>query len=151
MSTRSQIRLTLLVTTVITLFLVAYNLASTAAIPNPVVYLTGVEPYEQGGKHFRRYRYDVFNKNQYPAEMFAAARGLPPCGSNTKSSRTWINLYDQAGRRLNGFCSFTRTSDLDGLWFTIEETVIPPSYIYVEFTDRKLKKKYKSNLADTTL
>ena|SRR5215475_1025960 len=149
MSMRSRIRVTLLVTTGLPLLLVAYNVAS-APIPNPVIYLMRVEPYEQGGKHYLRYRYDVLNKDRYPAEMFAAAPNLPPCGTNTKSSRTWINVYDQAGKRLNVFCALTRTSELNGLWFALEETVIPPSFVYVEFTDRKLKKNYKSNLAETT-
>ncbi len=27
-----------------------------------------------------------------PADMFAQAPDLPPCGSNTKASRTWVDL-----------------------------------------------------------
>src|SRR5260370_37605551 len=58
-------------------------------LPNPVLYLTGTEVYQAGGKQFIRYKYDVLNKGDYPADFFAPAPALPPCGKNTKSSRTW--------------------------------------------------------------
>ena len=45
------------------------------AQPNPVLYLTGLEYYSAGGKNWVRHRYDVFNKDQYPAAMFAAGAG----------------------------------------------------------------------------
>jgi hypothetical protein len=115
-----------------------------------VLYLLGPESFQQGGKTFIRYRYDVFNKDSYPAAMFAAAPNLPPCGKNTNSSRTWVDLFDQSGKRLNGFCALGKSADLNGIWFALEESVIPPSYIYIEMTDRQTNTKYKSNLADTT-
>src|SRR5437879_5905450 len=75
--------------------LVATTSAATAPVlPNPVLYLTGTESYQQGGKQFIRYKYDVFNKDAYPAELFAAAPALPPCGANTKASRTWVDIFD---------------------------------------------------------
>ena len=61
-----------------------------SAPPNPILYLTGSEYYSAGGKNWVRHRYDVFNKDQYPAELFAAAPNLPPCGTNTNSSRSWV-------------------------------------------------------------
>ena len=54
--------------------LLAVSLACTLAScgpPNPVLYLVGTEAYSTGGKDFIRYNYDVQNKDQYPAEMFA--------------------------------------------------------------------------------
>lgn len=150
MQFRSRIKLTLLFATVLTFILAAHGVASAPPIPNPIIYLTGIEPFDQGGKSFIRYRYDVFNKDAFPAEMFAAAPALPPCGSNTKSSRTWIDIYDSRGKRLNGFCALGKPSDLNLLWFALEDTVVPPSYIYIEMNDRQTNTKYKSNLADTT-
>ena len=47
-----------------------------------MLYLIATEPYTANGQEFMRYRYDVFNKDQYPAAMFAAAPALPPCGNN---------------------------------------------------------------------
>jgi hypothetical protein len=120
-------------------------------LPNPVLYLKGTEAYTAGGKNFIRYTYDVLNKDQYPANLFAAAPALPPCGKNTKSSRTWVDFFDQTGKRLYGFCALGKPADLDGIWFALEVDVIPPSYVYIELNDRQTNTKYKSNLADTTL
>jgi hypothetical protein len=82
--------------------------------------------------------------------MFAAAPALPPCGNNTKSSRTWVDIFDSRGKRLYGFCALGKPADLGTIWFALEEGVIPPSYIYIEIIDRQTNTKYKSNLADTT-
>ena len=121
------------------------------AIPNPILYLTGLEYYSAGGKNWVRHRYDVFNKDQYPAAMFAAAPGLPPCGTNTNSSRSWVDFFDSRGKRLYGFCALGSPSNLGSIWFATEEGTVPPSYIYIEIHDRQTNIKYKSNLADTTL
>ena len=119
--------------------------------PNPVLYLLGTEAYTVNGNNFIRYRYDVFNKELYPAAMFAAAPSLPPCGNNTNASRSWVDFYDQTGKRLYGFCALGSPSDLGRIWFATEEGTVPPSYVYIEITDRQTGIKYKSNLADTTL
>jgi hypothetical protein len=122
-----------------------------AGPPNPILYLTGVEYYSAGGKNWVRHQYDVFNKDQYPDAMFAAAPALPPCGLNTKSSRSWVDFYDQTGKRLYGFCALGKSSNLGSIWFATEDGTIPPSWIYIEITDRQTNTKYKSNLADTTM
>lgn len=124
---------------------------ASGAIPNPVLYLMRTEPYSTGGKNWIRYRYDVLNKASYPAEMFAAAPGLPPCGNNTNASRTWVDFFDSTGKRLYGFCALGKPEDLGKIWFAMEDGVIPPSYVYIELNDRQTNTKYKSNLADTTL
>ena len=130
--------------------LVTQRVASAPPLPNPVLYLMGTEPFDQGGKHFIRYQYDVDNKDAYPNQMFAPAPKLPPCGANKNSSRTWVDIYDQRGKRLYGFCALTKSADLNQLWFALEEDVVPPSYVYIEMNDRQTNTKYKSNLADTT-
>jgi hypothetical protein len=119
--------------------------------PKPVLYLLRTEAYTAGGKNWIRYRYDVLNKADYPAAMFAAAPGLPPCGSNTNASRTWVDFFDNTGKRLYGFCALSKPDDLGKIWFAMEDGVIPPSYVYIELNDRQTNTKYKSNLADTTL
>ena len=140
----------LLVFPLLILTLSAQAVVSAPPLPNPVIYFTGTEMFQQGGKAFIKYRYDVFNKDAYPAAMFAAAPNLPPCGKNTKSSRTWVDLYDQNGKRLYGFCALTQPTDLNQLYFALEQGVLPPSWIYVEMTDRQTNTKYKSNLAETS-
>lgn len=130
-----------------------FSIASIALppAPNPVLIFTGAEYYTTGGKNFVRYRFDVFNKDAYPNDMFAAAPALPPCGTNTNSSRTWIDIFDQRGKRLNGFCAIGKPGNLNGIWFAIEEGVVPPSWIYIELNDRQTSTKYKSNLAETVM
>lgn len=125
--------------------------ATPPPLPNPVLYLTGTEVYSKGGTNWIRYHYDVLNKDAYPAELFAAAPALPPCGLNAKSSRTWVDILDSRGKRLYGFCALGKPDDLGSIWFAMEEGVIPPSYVYIELNDRQTNTKYKSNLADTTL
>ncbi len=130
--------------------IVTQGVASAPPLPNPVIYFMGTEAFQLAGKTFIRYRYDVFNKADYPAELFAAAPNLPPCGTNTKSSRTWVDIYDQRGKRLYGFCAFSKPADLNQIYFALEFGVVPPSWIYIEMTDRQTNTRYKSNLAETT-
>ena len=117
--------------------------------PNPVLYLQRVEYVQTGGKEFTRYYFGVENAESYPDTMFAAAPDLPPCGRNTKASRTWVDIYAQDGKRLNGFCALGKASDLHSVWFALETDVVPPSWVYIELNDRSTNTKYKSNLADT--
>ena len=126
------------------------RVASAPPLPNPMLYLTSAEFFQQGGKNFIRYNYGVDNFAAYPDALFAAAPALPPCGANTKSSRTWVDIYDSRGKRIYGFCAFSKASDLNKIWFSLEESVVPPSYVYIELNDRQTNTKYKSNLADTT-
>jgi hypothetical protein len=121
------------------------------AQPNPILYFLGAEYYTVNGQDFVRYRYDVFNKDQYPAAMFAPAPGLPPCGNNANSSRSWVDIFSSRGQRLYGFCALGSPTNLGQIWFALPEGQVPPSYIYIEINDRQTNTKYKSNLADTTL
>lgn len=142
-----------------TLFLTGMGLMMLAAggsitraqppLPNPVLFYTGPEFFQTAGKQMTRYKFSVDNVDAYPKELFVAAPELPPCGKNTKASRTWVDVYDQSGKRLNGFCAFGDPKDLGNVWFALESDAIPPSWIYIELTDRKTSLKYKSNLADT--
>jgi len=137
---------------IVLLLSVSTSKASTPPpIPNPVLVFSGTEPFATGGKQFIRYTYFVLNADSYPNELFASAPDLPPCGTNTQSSRTWVDIFDQRGKRLYGFCALKGSDGLGKLWFALEADVIPPSYIYIEMIDRKINTKYKSNLAETTL
>ncbi|HWT13778.1 MAG TPA: hypothetical protein VN231_13575 [Allosphingosinicella sp.] len=118
--------------------------------PNPILYLLGLEYYNVRGTDFVRYRYDVMNKASYPAAMFAPAPNLPPCGTNTNSSRTWVDFFDKAGQRLYGFCALGSPNSLGSLWFALPEGQVPPSWVYIVMTDRQTNTTYRSNLAETT-
>ena len=118
--------------------------------PKPVLYFIGQEPYSTGASSFVRYRYGVFNSSDFPDELFAAAPKLPPCGSNTNAARSWVDLFETNGRRLYGFCAMRKSIDLNTIWFSLPEGTVPPSWIYIEITDRQTGTKYRSNLAETT-
>jgi hypothetical protein len=141
---------TILFATAFTLVLAIHGVAAAPDLPNPVLAFMGQEQIETGGKQTVRYNYDVENKSKYPDELFAPAPNLPPCGTNTKASRTWVDFYDSRGKKLNGFCSLTKSADLSKLWFSLDATAVPPSWVYIELTDRQTNTKYKSNLAETT-
>jgi hypothetical protein len=125
--------------------------ANGAPPPKPILYLMDSAPFSSGGKNYIRLFYDVLNKAEYPADMFAPAPTLPPCGLNHNASRTWVDFFDSAGRRLYGFCALGSPADLGKIWIAYEEGTTPPSYVYIELNDRQTNTKYKSNLADTTL
>ena len=122
-----------------------------AVLPNPVLFMVSTEYYEVNGQGFIRYRYNVLNSSAYPADLFAAAPQLPPCGNNTRAARSWVDIFDQRGHRMYGFCALGSPSDLNQIWFALPEGQVPPSYIYIEINDRQTNTKYRSNLADTTL
>ena len=119
-------------------------------LPNPVLRLTGNSYFLDEGRSMTRYELEVVNREDFPAELFAPAPALPPCGSNPRGSRTWVDIYDSRGRRLQGFCALGSSTYLDRLWFALREGELPPSFVYVEFTDRQTGIKYRSNLAETT-
>jgi len=123
--------------------------AAPAPLPNPVLAFIGQEPFETAGKSFTRYKYAVENFQAYPSELFAAAPTLPPCGANTNASRTWVDLYSQNGKRLNGFCALRSPADLNKIWIAFVSDEVPPSWVYIELNDRQTNTKYKSNLAET--
>lgn len=128
----------------------ALGFAQTTTLPNPQIMFLGQEPYQASGRSFIRYSYLVENFAAYPNELFAAAPKLPPCGANTSASRTWVDIFDQTGKRLYGFCALGTNTGLGKLWFALDQDVIPPSYIYIEMTDRQTGTKYKSQLSETT-
>lgn len=121
------------------------------ALPNPVLYLVGQETFMSGGKSFTRYKFAVDNYEVYPNELFAPAPALPPCGANSRAARTWVDIFTQNGKRLNGFCALENHDGLNQIWFAGEVDEVPPSWIYIELNDRQTNTKYKSNLAETTL
>jgi hypothetical protein len=133
------------------LVLAMHDAAAGPQLPNPVLAFLGQESLEVGGKQVTRYTFDVVNKNAYPAELFAPSPDLPPCGTNTKAARTWVDIYDQRGKRLNGFCAIAKPSDLNKLWFSLDSSAVPPSWVYIELLDRQTNTRYKSNLAETTM
>lgn len=148
---KSFTRKTILFVMAFTVVLVTQSTLAAPPLPNPILFFIGGEPAVVGGQNIIRYRFNLLNEDAYPAEMFAAAPDLPPCGANTNASRTWVDIYDQRGTRLNSFCALKKPADLDQIWFGMPADKVPPSYVFIEMTDRKTNTKYKSNLAETVL
>jgi hypothetical protein len=141
----------LLIIAVVALTLVVQTTVAAPPPPNPMLVFLGPEYSTSGGKNIIRYYFDVANKDQYPADLFETSPSLPPCGTNKNAARTWVDIYDQSGKRLNGFCALAKPGDLNRIWFAMDEEQVPPSWVYIELNDRKTSTKYKSNLAETTM
>ena len=118
-------------------------------LPRPQIELWRMEAYFAGGKEWVRYSYHVPNSAAYPAEMFAPAPTLPPCGLNAKSSRTWVDFFAADGKRIYGFCALGSPADLNQIWFAVERGKAPPPTVYIEMTDRATGTKYRSAPAPT--
>jgi|APFre7841882724_1041349.scaffolds.fasta_scaffold10175_1 hypothetical protein len=85
----------------------------------------------------------VVNWPAYDNEMFRKAPELPPCGLNTNSARTWIDIYNAATNdRIYGFCAFDSKDDMKGIWF---KPTTRTGQVYIIINDRACKKTYKSN------
>ncbi|HXI24874.1 MAG TPA: caspase family protein, partial [Pyrinomonadaceae bacterium] len=122
---------------------------SSSAIPSPIIVFAGVESRQSKGKSISRYTFTVLNSEDYPVDLFVASPNLPPCGMNSKASRTWVDIFDAGGKRFYGFCALENLRGSGNLWFDLSQDVAPPNSIYIELTDRKTGKKYRSNLAPT--
>jgi hypothetical protein len=85
----------------------------------------------------------VINWKLYSDEMFRKAPELPPCGLNTESARTWVDIYDATtDNRIYGFCAFDSKDDLKKIWF---KPTKKSGKVYIILNDRDCKKKYRSN------
>lgn len=117
-------------------------------LPSPVLEFTGTEDYEVRSTEFTRYRLNVTNASEYPEALFSAAPELPPCGANTNSSRTWVDIVDDQNRRLYGFCA-ANLNTLGQLWFAKPKGEAPPLNVSVTFQDRECQRTYTSNTVST--
>lgn len=130
--------------------LLIFNLSSFSQeqIPSPKLTFIGTEDYENGQILGKTYLLSVENRTEFPNEMFEPAPDLPPCGKNTKSSRTWIDIFGSGNKRLYGFCGIKSNSELNRLFFTLPNTTKPPKFVYIVITDRKTKMRYSSNVIE---
>ena len=67
-------------------------------LPSPSLVYTGKENYTVRGTTYTRYKLAVSNRDDYPASLFKPAPDLPPCGLNTNSAQTWVNIYNLEGQ-----------------------------------------------------
>jgi hypothetical protein len=115
------------------------------ALAKPEVTYTGAGKYTgSDGNQYTRHSLAVSNVADYPSELFSPAPDLPPCGLNTKSSRTWVNIYNEAGEYLYGFCSLGSPKEMGKLWFSVPAGDTAPSSVTVQITDRACNRSVSS-------
>lgn len=104
--------------------------------PVPVVEFTGTEGYAVKGESYTRYNLEVTNWNQYAQELFVPSPNLPACGLNTNAARTWVDIYDDQGNYIYGFCGLGKPENLRDIWFSRKTSVPPPTAVKVVLRDR---------------
>ena len=114
-------------------------------MPKPRLGLIRTDNVTDNGRRFRMYTVEITNRSEFSDELFAASPDLPPCGYNADSSRTWINIYIDNGRRVYGWCAIHSNAQLSSLKFNIPADDPQPTKFYVEFVDRREGKVIKSN------
>ena len=115
----------------------------------PQLILKKIENYTVRGNAFTRYRLEVTNWSSFSNDLFAPSPNLPPCGLNKNSSRTWVNIHAKGGRRLYGFCAFSKAENLKSLWFSVPQGQTPPPEVYIVLNDRLKNQTYTSNSIST--
>jgi hypothetical protein len=104
--------------------------------PNPII------KFERKDAEDRVY-IPVLNWAAYENEMFRQAPELPPCGTNTKAARTWVDIYNaDTNARIYGFCALDSNAGLKDIWF---KAPAPKGRAYIVLLDRACKKRYRSN------
>ncbi len=118
---------------------------TTPVMQNPIIGLTKKETFTIRGKNFHRIHISIQNWNAYSDALFRASSGLPPCGKNINASRTWLEIFDNKGKRLYGYCAFNTNKSLQNFSFAVPSSKPIPATCYVVLWDRKVNKKYTSN------
>jgi hypothetical protein len=125
--------------------LTSFTLAANAQSA-PKIVLKSTELKKVGVNYIGYFNIAVQNFTEFPADMFAPAPTLPPCGLNTNSARTWVNIHDAGtSKYLYGFCALGQPADLQRLWFGLKWGNLIPSGVYIELKDRLTGRTYRSN------
>ena len=90
------------------------------------------------------YAVEVANRGKFDNDLFVPSPRLPPCGRNASASRTWVNIYDGDGIRLQGWCAINANGELASLKFNIPTANPQPRSLFIEFIDRHTRKIRRS-------
>ena len=117
-------------------------------IPSPIVQFSRVEKIQASS--YSRYWIAFLNHTAYPDSLFVKAPHLPPCGWNTKASRTWINIHNGADN--SSFYTFCALDTMPSeVWFAARPGAVES--VYIVLNDRECNASYTSNnvsLIDST-
>lgn len=118
-------------------------------LPKPQLELVGTKERANSanGNIFTYYTLKVTNWSAFPAELFAAAPDLPPCGKNPNAARTWTDIRDSDGKHLYGSCGAIAEASYGGIvhWFAVEKGGVPPDSVFITLSDRSCDIQYVSN------
>ncbi len=98
------------------------------------------------GNKFVQYTIAVSNWQTVDDVLFKPAQDLPPCGSNTKSSRSWVDIIGLTRRtkkRIYGYCALRSAKDLSKLAFNVPQGTQPDALILL-INDRRSGKTLSS-------
>ena len=114
-------------------------------MPKPELRYVRSDEVTISGGRFRVYTIEITNRSEISDEFFAVSPDLPPCGSNTNASRTWINIYIDGSKRIYGYCAIRSNAELSSLKFSVPADSPQPTEIFVDFVDRREGRQVKSN------
>ena len=115
----------------------------------PELALLGAEDKTINGKPYAWITFTIANWNQFPADLFKPAPGLPPCGKNSNAARTWLSIYNaDTNSFIYGYCALDTPAGLKDFGYAIPKPQSPPKHVYVVLTDRQTNTTYKSNCLD---
>ena len=110
-------------------------------LPDPVISCFNLVEAIPGSSSLR-YWISIDNYRSFPVSMFDAAPYLPPCGRNTESSRTWVDIYDaRTGQNIYGYCGLTYL--LSRIWYAAQPGQVTAVYIVLQ--DRECQQVHTSN------
>jgi hypothetical protein len=117
-------------------------------LPDPVLTFTGTIDDTVNGQELTSYQIPVNNWADFPDALFTATPDLPACPLNKSSSRSLVNIFDEKGNYIDGFCALTKAADLQLISFSIARSQVPPASVYVEIADRRCIQYYRSPVID---
>ncbi|WP_452223652.1 hypothetical protein [Lacinutrix chionoecetis] len=118
---------------------------SSSVIPNPILGFTKKETITVRQLKFLKIHLSVQNWDAYTDAFFKASPQLPPCGKNKNASRTWLEIYDDKGKRLYGYCAINTNKRLQDFSFAVPLSKPIPNTCHIVLWDRITNKRYTSN------
>jgi hypothetical protein len=113
----------------------------------PVVqYLRTDSMLDNYGNLYRYHHFAITNAAAYAPELFAPSPKLPPCGFNTNSSRTWLQIYSNPTGPLQQVYGYCGLSDLSGEFSFFVSPSATETMFQVELYDRLLNRHASSAL-----
>ena len=110
--------------------------SSAQDLPKPKFGFVRVSEQVNNGVAVRTYEVEVANRDKFDNDLFVPSPALPACGQNANASRTWLNIYDGDGIRLQGWCAINASGELAALKFNIPSADPQPRSLFIEFIDR---------------